>query len=105
MTKVDKVLNEVAETIKEGERMADLARFLGKSWSQCSEWIKDRKYQPSAEVILRMIEWCAIKNPSSYGEAKIEDMEKVYLNGKELNQLEKELYLENWALKKIIQNS
>lgn len=89
---VDIVIEEVKKCLANGEKMADLARYLQKPWSQCSEWVKERKYEPSGEVILKMVEWVAIKSP----ERKLK---------KELTELEKFLIAENNALKKLLKKN
>ena len=81
--------------------MADLARFLGKNWNQCHEWIVKRNHQPNAEVALGMLEFIATHDKSS-GEEIAYEGDRLIVNGRQLTQGEYDLWMENQMLKTML---
>lgn len=100
------MIERVNNVIKSGVRMADLAKHLGKSWSQCSEWVKTRRYTPSAEVALAMQDFCAIHEPMLDKKILMEKRDdgsvKLTMDGVELSELEQELWFENHAMRQLV---
>lgn len=81
-------------------KMADLARFLNKNWSQCHEWLVKKRYEPSADVALGMLHFCALHD-RSHGEITIHEGTH-YINGRAMSDEEKDLWMENNHLKAIL---
>ena len=106
MSKMDALIERVNAVIDGGVRMADLAKYLGKSWSQCSEWVRTRRYTPNAEVALAMQDFCAIHEPMLNKKIQMEKREdgsvKLTMDGKELSELEQELWFENHAMRQLV---
>ena len=104
--RIEALLDRVNKVLESGVRMADLARYLGKSWSQCSEWIKTKRYTPNAEVALAMQEWCAMHEPMLGKKINMEKQEdgsvRLTMDGIELSELEKELWFENHAMRQLV---
>jgi hypothetical protein len=42
----------------------DLAKFLGKPSPRVSEWVMQRKFEPSGEIALRMVQFAALQTLS-----------------------------------------
>lgn len=83
--------------------MTDLARFLGKNWNQCHEWIVKRNHVPNAEVALGMMHFTAINDKSS-GRSISYDQEskEMTIDGKKLSNVEHDLWMENNMLKTLM---
>ena len=100
------ILDKTHRVISRGDaRMADLARFLGKNWNQCHEWIVKRNHLPNAEVALGMMHWIALHDKSGGREIRYEQTEegnKIFLDEKELSSTEHDLWVENNMLKTIM---
>lgn len=95
------ILDKTARLIKRKDaKMADLARFLGKNWNQCHEWLIKKKYEPSAEVVLGMLHFLAIHD-KSHGEITIVDGRHI-IDGRAMSEIEKDLWMENSHLKAIL---
>ena len=85
--------------------MSDLARHLGKNWNQCHEWIVKRNHKPSAEVALGMMDFIAINDKSNSRniEHKATDgFSELFVDGRKLTELERDLWIENNMLKTMI---
>lgn len=96
------ILDKCQRLIERGDaRMADLARFLGKNWNQCHEWIVKRNHQPNAEVALGMLEFIATHDKSS-GEEIAYEGNRLIVNGRQLTQGEYDLWMENQMLKTML---
>ena len=96
------ILDKCQRLIERGDaRMADLARFLGKNWNQCHEWIVKRNHQPNAEVALGMLEFIATHDKSS-GEEIAYEGDRLIVNGRQLTQGEYDLWMENQMLKTML---
>ena len=96
------ILDKCQRLIESGDaRMADLARFLGKNWNQCHEWIVKRNHQPNAEVALGMLEFIATHDKSS-GEEIAYEGDRLIVNGRQLTQGEYDLWMENQMLKTML---
>ena len=100
------ILDKTQRVIDRGDsRMTDLARFLGKNWNQCHEWIVKRNHVPNAEVALGMLHFIAINDKSGGHEISYEQIDgknKITLNGRELSEVEHDLWIENNMLKTIM---
>ena len=103
------ILDKTQRVIDRGDaRMTDLARFLGKNWNQCHEWIVKRNHLPNAEVALGMLHFIAINDRSSEKEIKLEQIDgenKISIDGRELTEVEHDLWIENNMLKTILANN
>lgn len=104
--RVDALIKRVNNIIDGGVRMADLARYLGKSWSQCSEWVRTKRYTPNAEVALAMQEWCAMHEPllgkSLNMEKRDDGSIRLTMDSKDLTPLEQELWFENHSMRQLL---
>lgn len=102
------ILDKTQRVIDRGDaRMTDLARFLGKNWNQCHEWIVKRNHLPNAEVALGMLHFIAVNDRSSEKEIKFEQIDgenKISIDGRELTEVEHDLWTENNMLKTILAN-
>ena len=102
--RLDAVLDKTQRVINRGDaRMTDLARFLGKNWNQCHEWIVKRNHVPNAEVALGMMHFTAINDKSS-GRIISYDQEskEMTIDGKKLSDVEHDLWMENNMLKTLM---
>ena len=104
--RVDALIKRVNKIIDGGVRMADLARYLGKSWSQCSEWVRTKRYTPSAEVALAMQEWCAMHEPMLGKSLNMEKRDdgsiRLTMDNEDLTALEQELWSENHSMRQLL---
>jgi len=95
------IIDKTDRLIKRKEaKMADLARFLGKNWNQCHEWLVKRKHDPSAEVVLGMLHFCALHDTSN-GEITIHEGDH-YVDGRLMSSTEYDLWMQNNHLKSIL---
>lgn len=98
---VKDIIEKTARLIaRKDAKMADLARFLGKNWNQCHEWLVKKKYEPSAEVVLGMLHFLALHDRSN-GEVSIHEGVH-YLDGQAMTDRERDLWLQNNHLKAIL---
>lgn len=100
------ILDKTQRIIGRGDaRMADLARFLGKNWNQCHEWLVKRNHLPNAEVALGMMHFIAVYDKSGGREIRYEQSDgknKLILDGRELSTAEHDLWVENAMLKTML---
>jgi hypothetical protein len=97
------ILDRTQRVIERGDaRMADLARFLGKNWNQCHEWLIKRNHLPNAEVALGMMHFIAIYDKSGGRDVRFSDNQKIMVDGRELTEWESDLWIENQMLKTMI---
>jgi len=98
---VTNIIEKTARVIaRKDAKMADLARFLGKNWNQCHEWLIKRKYEPSAEVVLGMLHFVSLHDKSN-GIVTI-DEGNHYINDRLMTAEEKELWMQCNHLKAIL---
>lgn len=102
--RLDAVLDKTQRVINRGDaRMTDLARFLGKNWNQCHEWIVKRNHVPNAEVALGMMHFTAINDKSSGRNISYDQESKeMTIDGKKLSDVEHDLWMENNMLKTLM---
>lgn len=102
--RLEAVLDKTQRVINRGDaRMTDLARFLGKNWNQCHEWIVKRNHVPNAEVALGMMHFTAINDKSSGRNISYDQESKeVTIDGKKLSDVEHDLWMENNMLKTLM---
>ena len=97
------VLDKLQRLIDRGDaRMADLARFLGKNWNQCHEWVVKRNHLPNAEVALGIIHFIAIYDKTAGKQVQYSDDRKLIVDGRELTETEQDLWMENQMLKTML---
>jgi hypothetical protein len=57
-TEVTKLLDDIQRILKKQKRtIADLARDLGRDYNQVYQWLEVRRFDPSAEATLSLMEW------------------------------------------------
>jgi hypothetical protein len=97
------ILDRTQRVIERGDaRMADLARFLGKNWNQCHEWLVKRNHLPNAEVALGMMHFIAVYDKSGGRDVRFSDNQKIMVDGRELTEWENDLWVENQMLKTML---
>lgn len=59
--RTDRIIDAVEAKMQEtGENIADVARFLGKGYSQTYDWVKRRDGIPNGETLAAMAEYAGL---------------------------------------------
>ena len=100
---LDALLDRAAEIISTGRgRMAGLARHVGVQWSQCHEWVVQKKYKPSGEYSLRILEWVICHEDGTSQKVQLQDNTLHTIDGRKLEKLEADLWLELQAARQLL---
>jgi transposase-like protein len=58
MDYMDRLFDDIERILKrDGKTIGDLARELGKSYNQVYDWVRMRKFNPRAAVVIQLQGW------------------------------------------------